>query len=366
MQTLPIMIDTGSYSCLVGFCEEGSVPSTCSSIVGRRKIVPREPDGAQDIYIGDEARENADILALKRPIDHGDVTSWDDLTKLWTYMITKQMGVELISHPILMSRFLPAAKGDDRCAEVMFETMGAPSLLLVDPPCLALYTVSRTSGVVVDCGFESTRITPVSMGSVVSDSARRIDIGGADLDAYMLRILNHRYNVKDPVVARSVKEKCCYVARDFDSDVAKAQSSGLIDMTRSCDNAGKTILTVSTERFRCPELLFKPRFDGLEVDSLDRAVFNSVESCDDTIRADICKGIIVCGGSALFKGIGDRLESELAKLSPTNCPRVITGDDQTVWKGGAILASIPSFDTMIMSKSAYQTAGRYDVSAKSA
>ena len=79
-----IVIDNGSGLVKAGFAGDEYPRAIFPSIVGhprRQSIMVSAAD--KDSYVGDEAQSYRGVLALKYPIEHGIVTNWNDMEKVW-------------------------------------------------------------------------------------------------------------------------------------------------------------------------------------------------------------------------------------------------------------------------------------------
>merc|ERR1712205_90562 len=155
-------------------------------------------------------------------------------------------------------------------------------------------------------------------------------------------------------MGRDVKEKLSYIALDFDTEMKEASESS--DKEKTYELPDGNIITVGSERFRCPEVLFQPSFVGKEDAGIHDITFQSIMKCDVGIRKDLWSNVALSGGTTMFVGIGERMAKELTALAPpTMRIKVVAPPERkySVWIGGSILASLTTFQQMWISKEEY-------------
>lgn len=76
-------------------------------------------------------------------------------------------------------------------------------------------------------------------------------------------------------------------------------------------------LTISNQRFRCPEALFHPELVDMKDRGIHELAFHSIMKCDSDVRKDLYNNLIISGGSTMFPGLSDRLSKEIIALAPS-------------------------------------------------
>jgi actin-related protein len=108
--------------------------------------------------------------------------------------------------------------------EIMFETFEVPAYYLSIQAVLSLYSSGRTTGLVLDAGDGVTHTVPIYEGYALPHAIERNNLAGRDLTEYMRKLLNevglNFSSSAEAETVRDVKEKLCYVALDYEAEVA--------------------------------------------------------------------------------------------------------------------------------------------------
>jgi centractin len=124
----------------------------------------------------------------------------------------------------------------------------------------ALYSEALTSGLVFECGEGITTCVPIVDGYVISHAIQRFDIGGRDVNEYLMELLKPKAlftTTFEREFVRDIKEQCCFVkpTSQLNKNITEKKRYQLPD--------GKN-LDMTFEQHEAPEVLFNTQVIGRE------------------------------------------------------------------------------------------------------
>lgn len=301
-------------------------------------------------------------------MDHGVVTDWDDMEKIWSHLYTKELRIESEEHPLLLTEApLNPRKNREKAAQIFFETFNVPALYVSIQAVLALYATGRTTGLVLDSGDGVTHTVPVYQGFSIPTAIQRTDIAGRDITEYLQILLRKSAGINltssaEREIVRNIKERHCYLSLDPRKE--EEQESYRITGTTSGDRPPEVYrlpdnkeIRLGSERFRAPEILFQPLEIGSEAKGVHQLLWDSISRVDLDLRPALYESIILSGGSTLTRGFGERLLSEIKSLAKEKTTIKIFAPPErkySTWIGGSILGGLSTFKKMWVSSDEYR------------
>ncbi|CAA6670780.1 unnamed protein product [Spirodela intermedia] len=272
-------------------------------------------------------------------------------TAVFTRMqVKRSLRPVVVSIPICHSDDTESARASrrqlrDAIYTVLFD-MNVPAVCAIDQSVLGLYAARRTSGIVVNIGFNVTSVVPIRCGKVMREvGVEVVGLGALKLTGFLREQMQQRnMNFESLYTVRTLKEKLCYVAADYHAELSKVTQA-------SCEISGEGWFTLSKERFKTGEILFQPQIGGIHAMGLHSAVSLCMHHCADSgIFSDDgwFKTVVLVGGTSCLPGLPERLEKELIRLLPPSISEGIKvlpppyGVD-SAWYGAKIVSNVSTF-----------------------
>ena len=368
-ETVALVLDVGSTICRAGFSGEESPRTTFPTIIGR----PPDTGGENvevNFAVGEEARRKRDTQGFKLtcPLQRGAVSSWDDMENILSFAIYHELQAVPEEHPLLITEPpLSLRTNREKTAELIFEDFKSPALHLGNQGLMALFAANCTTGLSVSVGNGLTHVVPISDGIPLTHATIQLDYAGQDLTDLLMTMLTEQGHSFSRAVDRehvcAAKEELCYVAFDFDAELAAVQG-GEEEVSKTHTLPDGTEITLKDERFRCPEVLFRQSVVGRDLyEGVHDMAHCAIAKCNMLLRRPLFENVVVSGGTTLLPGFCERLEKELhLKAPPSVHVKVASGKSGTArqhacWVGGAIYASLSTFDKVCIGREDYEEFG---------
>ena len=363
--------------------------------------VQRFYEGEEHIQFGDEWFEkNLSGIKVEQMVDDmGLITDSDILYTFFDWVLSVFAIDEPSQHPILFSQPTALTKltGDEsgirkwrsKLASCVFEFADHPALCLQHDSSLACYAHGIHTGLCVDYGWSCARCIPVVEGHPLKESVFIHPLGGLQLTNLLFEKMKQNqkeiYTFLDPAPSG---------ADEFDSNRSFTPTESQVnycvrhELTNIIQNhlrysdvppkdndedildyiyfmPGRRPVEVKDEINFLSGLLWKP--DPVVPQSqipLQEIICRAINSAPKDIQPTLWKNIITSGGLSKIQGFNSMLEKKLNEIVPGNIhPHVIpplsdsSSGSFCVWTGGSIVASLPRFNELCITREEWDEVG---------
>ena len=314
-------------------------------------------------YVGDEAISNLEFMNFFPPIQRGEVVDWDKFETLMHYLLYTEIEVVPEEMSVLVTE-TPLSSKDNRAktAEMLFEKFNVEKCHIANSSMLGLFSYGKTSGIVVDSGFNVTSTVPIYEGFPLQYASKKINLGGEDLSLKLLDVikdkLNHSYKtIKGRLLADDIKEQKGYIRMNNEEEESENITYILPDEKE---------LKLGNEIYKSNDIMFNPG-ENNELISVSQMVVESLKLCDDDVKNDINESVCLIGGNTLLKNFPEKLRMELSdnkELGSFNLSFVPERQFSS-WIGGSIMSSLDNFQYMWVTKEEFDEKGKTLISIDS-
>ena len=187
-------------SCLIVDCGSGYCKAGYSGYIEPAVLIPTAvwhpqsnnmitTDDKSNLLFGDKALE-AENGVIIHPIQKTKIIEWDDYELFLDNLFKNELKIKTEEYGIFMTEPpLTLKSSRESLTEILFEKFNAPFIFITNGAVLSSYGAFKYSGFVLDCGYDSSTVVPVSNGYPYSSCIQTIDVGGKDVSEFLLKML---------------------------------------------------------------------------------------------------------------------------------------------------------------------------------
>ncbi|KAJ1929869.1 hypothetical protein EC988_010076, partial [Linderina pennispora] len=221
------------------------------------------------------------------------------LSAFLRYVVTKEFSIKISDNgsPVLFSVPPLWPKTDlENLAQIAFEHLNAPAILVTEQPLMAVYGDGAMTGLVIDIGHATTTVTPIIDSCVLTSSVQISSIGGQAVTQNLLQQLQSDAGVVRQFEDSTVPEE--FVVRVKESGLCKLGAPGDALETVEFKDGDKTYTLPTRILHSAPQVLLTPSSEGST--PLTTMIRQAVLGCEIDKRPLLWDSIHLVGGSSRF------------------------------------------------------------------
>jgi rod shape-determining protein MreB len=282
------------------------------------------------LAVGHEAKEMigktpGKIVAI-RPLRDGVIADYDVTTDMLKYIIrkaVKKMGFAIRKPNVVVCTPSGSTNVERRAIHDAVRNAGAKRIHLIEEPVAAaigagLPVDEPVANVVVDIGGGTTEVAIISFGGIVA--CHSVRIGGDKFDEEITHHVRKEYNV---LIGERTAENI-----KIEIGHAPIQHEEVFMDIRGRDLVTGLPKTITLSSYEINRAMRESLLQILE------AIRATLEDCPAELSGDIVdRGVIITGGGALLKGMGQWISSEISvpvHMAPSPLESVAIGTGQAL------------------------------------
>ncbi len=330
------IIDNGSYNLRFGTTHMHTVDSVVKTLRKKQHYMGLSPP----TYVGNIQNEH--LYTRTRLLKNGIADSMESLSKLYEYALDSAAP----EWNYIVTYKSPTTKHyRHQIASLMFDVFDVNGLYFGEQSELSLLSTGKTSGVVLDCGYNMTTCTPIQEGCALYHARIEYNYSATDV----LAKIQESYPEQLRAYSSRAVEVICTDILETHCFTGQPEYSSIYTLPDGKD------LVLGDELCNYIEPYFQPRLiDQYHQPGVHRMITDCLEGESESLWNDI----VLCGGMSTITGFAQRIQEHVHEKSPIDSTIVHELDGSAPFHGARLLSAKDDFSKYCITRAEYEEHGK--------